>query len=132
ASSLIEGQRRLDAATRLELSEAIRDEADRLTKLVNNLLDMTRLESGWKIRRDWHALEEIVGVALASLEPQLGDHPVSTNLPSELPLIPVDDVLIAQVLVNLLDNAVKHTPPGTPIEISAGVADDVLTVVVAD
>lgn len=132
ATSLIEGHRTLDDATRLELAEAIRDEVDRLTRLINNLLDMTRLESGWKIRREWHPLEEIVGVALTTLESQLGGRQVSTELPSDLPLIMADGVLIQQLLVNLLENAVKYTPPGTPIEVSAATADGVVTVTVAD
>jgi K+-sensing histidine kinase KdpD len=132
ATSLIEGGDSFALGTRLELSEAIRDEADRLTRLVNNLLDMTRLEAGWKIRRDWHALEELVGVALATVEPRLGDRKVTTDLPLDLPLIPVDGLLIQQVLVNLLENAAKHTRPGTPIEISAAVSDGSVTVSVAD
>jgi K+-sensing histidine kinase KdpD len=132
ATTLIEGQDSFDLGTRLELSEAIRDEADRLTRLVSNLLDMTRLEAGWKIRRDWHPLEELVGVALASLESRLGNHEVTTDLPLDLPLIAGDGLLIQQVLVNLLDNAAKHTKPGTPIEVSAAASDELVAIAVAD
>lgn len=132
ASSLLEGDDRFDPATRRELTEAIRDEADRLATLVTNLLEMTRLETGVRIRREWHPLEEIVGAALASLEPRLHDRPVSTDLPLDLPLVFLDDVLIQQVLVNLLDNAVKYTPAGSPIEISATLGEGEIRVAVAD
>ena len=132
ATTLIEGQDSFDLGTRLELSEAIRDEADRLTRLVSNLLDMTRLEAGWKIRRDWHPLEELVGVALAALESRLGDREVTTDLPLDLPLIAGDGLLIQQILVNLLENAAKHTKPGTPIEVSAAASDGLVAIAVAD
>ena len=132
ATTLIEGRDSLDQATRLELGEAIRDEADRLTRLVSNLLDMTRLETGWRIRSDWHPLEELVGVALASLESRLGDREVITHLPYDLPLIAGDGLLIQQVLVNLLENAAKHTARGTPIEVSAAEGSGQVIVAVAD
>jgi two-component system sensor histidine kinase KdpD len=132
ATSLIEGQDSFASSTRLELSAAIRDEADRLARRVDNLLDITRLETGWKIRRDWHPLEELVGVALAAVESRLGDRPVTTHLPLDLPLIPVDGLLLQHVLVNLLENAAKHTGPGTPIDISATASDAMVTVAVAD
>jgi two-component system, OmpR family, sensor histidine kinase KdpD len=132
ATSLIEGHRTLDDATCRELAEAIRDEADRLTRLVSNLLDMTRLESGWTIRREWQSLEEILGVALAALESHLGEREISTDLPADLPLVMADGLLIQQVLVNLVENAVKYTPPGTPIQISAAATDGAVTVTVAD
>jgi two-component system, OmpR family, sensor histidine kinase KdpD len=119
-STLLEGEDTLDPATRRDLAQAAYDEADRLNRLVRNLLDMTRLESGnVRVNRDWHPLEEIVGVALDRVSNQLGARPVHANLAIDLPLVPVDGVLIEQVLINLLENAAKYTPPEAPIEISA-------------
>jgi two-component system sensor histidine kinase KdpD len=133
ASALVEGENRLDAATRRELAQAIEDEADRLNRLVHNLLEMTRLESGGiRVRKDWHPLEEVVGSALARMEKRLGERRVVIELPPDLPLLPLDPLLIEQVLINLLDNAVKYTPGDTPIEISASVEDRAACVAVAD
>jgi two-component system sensor histidine kinase KdpD len=133
ASGLLEGADRLDPAARRELLQAIHEEADRLNRLVNNLLDMTRLESGAvQVRKEWHSLEELVGSALARLAGRLREHPVTTRLPPDLPLVPLDGVLMEQVLINLLDNAVKHTPPGTPIEVSAFAGPGEARIEVAD
>jgi two-component system sensor histidine kinase KdpD len=133
ASGLLEGADRLEPAARRELLQAIHEEADRLNRLVNNLLDVTRLESGAiQVRKDWHSLEELVGAALARLGGRLGDHPVTTRLPPDLPLVPLDGVLVEQVLINLLDNAVKHTPAGTPIEVSAAAGPGEVQLEVAD
>jgi two-component system sensor histidine kinase KdpD len=132
-SSLMTGSGRLDEATRQELVAVAHEEAERLNRLVANLLDVTRLEAGAvQVRKEWHPLEEIVGASLTRLERQLADRPVTTRIPADLPLVPLDGVLIDQVLLNLLDNAVRHTPPGTPIEISAALDGDYVSVAVAD
>jgi two-component system sensor histidine kinase KdpD len=133
ASTLVEGGDALDPETRRELAQGIEDEADRLNRLVHNLLDMTRLESGGiRVRKDWHSLEEIVGSALDRMEKALGGRRVVTDLPAALPLVALDPLLIEQALINLLDNAVKHTPPDAPIEIAASVDDGVVSVLIAD
>ena len=133
ASSLLESADDLDAAARRELLQAIHEEADRLNRLVNNLLDMTRLESGaLHVRKEWHPLEEIVGAALSRMGGRLADRPVKTALPPDLPLVPLDGVLMEQVLINLLDNALKYTPAGSPIEIAAWVAEGHALLEVAD
>jgi two-component system sensor histidine kinase KdpD len=133
ASALVEQEARLDAAARRELAQAIQEEADRLNRLVHNLLEMTRLESGGvRVRKDWHPLEEVVGSALARVEKRLGERRVDIDLPPELPLVPLDPLLIEQVLINLLDNAIKYTPEGSPIDISAAVEDRAVGVTVAD
>jgi two-component system sensor histidine kinase KdpD len=132
ASTLLENEM-VDKTTQHELIQTIREEADRLNRLVGNLLDMTRVESGAiQVKKNWQPLEEVVGVALSRLEGQLGERPVSVHLPSDLPLVPLDEVLIEQVLVNLLENAVKYTPPGSPIDLSAWAGDQQVTVEVAD
>ena len=133
ASALVEQEAGLDAAARRELAQAIQEEADRLNRLVHNLLDMTRLESGGiRVRKDWHPFEEIVGSALARVEKQIGQRRVDIDLSPELPLVPLDPLLVEQVLINLLDNAIKYTPEGASIEISASVEDGAVRVTVAD
>nr|MBI3614511.1 sensor histidine kinase KdpD [Nitrospirota bacterium] len=133
ASSLLEGRDRLDAAARQDLAKAIYGEAARLDRLVKNLLDMTRLEAGAvQPKKEWHPIEEIVGAALTRLEGRLQGHPVRTQFPPDLPLVRLDGVLIEQVLVNLLENALKYASPDGPIELSASRADDAVTVEVAD
>jgi len=133
ASSLLVSGESLDSAARKDLLETLREEADRLNRLVHNLLDMTRLESGaLQVRKEWHPLEEVVGAALGRLAEPLRNRAVSTRLPQDLPIVAMDDVLIQQVLINLLDNAVKHTPNGSPIEIAAWPDQGAVTVEVAD
>ncbi|HZY43297.1 MAG TPA: sensor histidine kinase KdpD [Anaerolineae bacterium] len=132
ASSLLEADL-LDAETRRDLAEAIYEEASRLDRLVRNLLDMTRLESGAiKLQKEWQPLEEVIGVVLARLADQLKDRSVSTHLPIDLPLVPLDGVLIEQVLLNLLENAIKYTPAGSPIDLSAWADHDQVTIEIAD
>jgi two-component system sensor histidine kinase KdpD len=115
------------------LKEAIYDEADRLGRLVTNLLDMTRLESGsLRLSTEWHSLEELVGAALARLDRSRKGRVVEVKVPADLPLVPVDAVLMEQVLVNLLDNAFKYTEPGSPIRIAAGVSGRTVSVEIAD
>jgi two-component system sensor histidine kinase KdpD len=133
ASTILESGPRLDAQTRQELMESIREEADRLNRLVQNLLEMTRLESGaLQLHREWHPLEEVIGASLSRLGKKLAGRKVHTSVPSDLPLVPIDDVLVEQVLVNLLDNAIKYTPPESPIRIMATSTDEAVTVEIAD
>lgn len=133
ASSILEHETTLAAPMRRELLQTIYDEADRLNRLVSNLLQMTRLEAGTvQIAKEWQPLEEVIGAAVTRLEASLRDHPLSLHVPAHLPLVPLDEVLIEQVLINLLDNAVKHTLPGTAITLSAWEAHTAVTVEVAD
>jgi two-component system sensor histidine kinase KdpD len=133
ATSLLGQGEKFSAETRQELLESIADEAERLGRLVNNLLEMTRLDSGTApVARDWYSVEEIVGATLQRLTKILAKHPVTTRLPEDLPLVYVDEVLIGQVLANLLENAAKYTPAGTAIEIAASAEGDTVTVAVSD
>jgi two-component system sensor histidine kinase KdpD len=135
ASSLLEdpGQGTITEPAKRELLQSILDESNRMNRLIGNLLDMIRVESGaLKVQKEWQPLEEPVGVALIRLQDRLREHPVEVHLPPDLPLIPMDGVLIEQVFVNLLENAVKYTPPGTPIEISAAQIDGRVRIDVAD
>ncbi len=123
----------LDEGTRRELLESVREEADRLNRLVQNLLEMTRLESGaLQLHKELHPLEEVIGAALGRLAKRLAGRRVTTRVPPTLPLVPIDDALIEQVLLNLLDNALKYTPPASPIEIIATATDRNVTVEIAD
>ncbi|HEX5430797.1 MAG TPA: DUF4118 domain-containing protein [Bryobacteraceae bacterium] len=120
ASTLSSQGNKLPAEVRRELLQGISDDAERLSRLVGNLLDMIRFESGAvELRRDLYPLEEIVGAALQRLELQIEHRTVSTTLPDGLPPVYVDDVLLGQVVLNLIENALKYTPDGTPIEIAA-------------
>jgi two-component system sensor histidine kinase KdpD len=133
ASGLLEEHASLDTSKRHELCQTIAEEAHRLNRLVNNLLDMTRLEAGAiQVHKEWQPLEEVVGAALTRLEAQLHDRPLTTHFPADLLLVPLDSVLIEQVLINLLDNAVKYTLPGSPIALTAWATEDAVTVEVAD
>ena len=134
ASALVEQEASSIAAARRELAQAIQEEADRLNRLVQNLLEMTRLESGGiRVRKDWEPLEEVVGSALARVEKRLGERRVDIQLAPDLPLVPLDPLLIEQVLINLLDNAIKYTsgrharsrsrPPPTDRAVRVIVAD---------
>lgn len=120
-------------STRRELLQSIYDESDRLSRLVDNLLDMTRIEAGGvSVHKQWCPLEEVIGSALHRLARPLGDRPVQTHVPADLPLVPLDEVLIEQVFINLLDNAHKYSPADQPIEISARSEPKQLVVEVSD
>jgi len=133
ATTLRDESAAIDSTQRREMLDTICEEAERLERLVRNLLDMTRLESGaLAVKRQWLPLEEIVGSALTRLESQLEGRPVRTDLPADLPLVSVDAVLLEQVFVNLLENAAKYTPPGSAIEIVARAGDGAVAIDVAD
>ncbi len=133
ASSLLEEQSALSSAARRDLLQTILEEAQRMNRLIGNLLDMIRVESGaLEVQKELQPLEEVVGVALIRLDDRLRGHPVTVTLPPDLPLVALDAVLMEQVLVNLLENAVKYTPPDTPIEISAVATAGSVRVDVAD
>ncbi len=120
ATCLLDAESRLSEISRRELLQSVVDESRRLSRLVDNLLDMTQLESGSiHVKREWHVLEEIVGSALHHVREQLARHSISTQLPANLPMVHVDGVLFEQVFVNLLENAARYTPPESRIEITA-------------
>jgi two-component system sensor histidine kinase KdpD len=127
---LIEGQER---AVTEESAAAIRREALRINALVNNLLDMARLQAGEvRLNRQWQPLEEVVGSALQSVGPLLRGHGVSIELPDDLPLLEFDAVLLERVLANLLENAAKYTPPGSHVALLAEPLADEVRVLVED
>ncbi|HEX9778534.1 MAG TPA: DUF4118 domain-containing protein [Geopsychrobacteraceae bacterium] len=132
-TTLLQGEKLLDADSRRELTQTIVEEAEHLNRIIRNVLDMTRLESGGiKLNREWQSLEEIVGTVTNRMAGQFHAHPLTINLPPALPLIPCDELLIEQVLRNLLENAIKYTPHGTIISLSAWVREQEILVSVAD
>jgi len=107
-----------------EIVTSMREAALRMNSLVNNLLDMARLQAGpVQLNRQWQPLEEVVGSALKAMSGSLDPARVRVSLPEDLPLLDVDAVLLERVLCNLLENAVKYTPAGSAIEISAQASD---------
>ncbi|APD13538.1 sensor histidine kinase [Pandoraea pulmonicola] len=118
---------------RTELVDAIHEEAQRMTGLVTNLLDMAKLqEGGVQLNRQWQMLEEVVGTSLRACRRVLAGHEVSTRLPADLPLLRLDAVLLERLFTNLLENAAKYTPPGSHIAIAARVRGDDVEVSVSD
>ena len=108
-------------------------EAQRLHRLVGNLLDLTRLTSGpVQLKHEWVALDELIGSVLNRLRDALAGRDVSVEVPPQLPLIRCDEVLIEQVLFNLVENAQKHTPAGTPIRIAVRAWPALFEVTVSD
>ncbi len=123
-SALLDRSAPLDEATRRQLLETAHEEAQRLNRLVRNLLDMTRLEAGaLKVQKDAQPIEEVIGAALNRMDDRLRGRAIKTDIPAELPLVPLDSVLIEQVLINLLENATKYTPAGSPLDIAARASD---------
>jgi two-component system sensor histidine kinase KdpD len=133
ASSLMDGEDSLNPAARHEMAQTIYEEAGRLNRLLRNLLDMTRLESGaLHINKESQPLEEVIGAALSRLEEALADRAVNIQLPADLPFVPIDSVLIEQVFINLLENAIKYTPAHSPIDLSASQVGASIEIEVAD
>jgi two-component system sensor histidine kinase KdpD len=114
-----------------DLAQTIQEESQRMHRLVTNLLDITRLESGsLKVRKEWVPLEELAGSALARLEDTAAGRDIHVALPPDLPMAHVDPVLFEHALVNLLENALRHG--ADPIEIKAWTGGATLTLSVGD
>jgi two-component system sensor histidine kinase KdpD len=133
ATTLLQQDIVLDQPDRHELIETIFEEAEHLNQIIRNVLDMTRLEAkAITVKKEWQSLEEIVGVVLNRFSEKLEGRTLSAALPADLPLVPFDPLLIEQVLMNLLDNALRYSPQGTPLSLSAMVREDALLVELAD
>lgn len=132
-TSLLDDSVEWDAATRKEFLTAIDEETDRLTLMVSNLLDLSRIEGGaLRPQRDWYDVDELVADVRARLASRLETHPLSVVIEPDLPSLPFDYVEIAQVLINLIENAVKYTPPGTAITVTAKRAPGAIEISVHD
>jgi two-component system, OmpR family, sensor histidine kinase KdpD len=131
ASTLLQEGSTITETTRRDLLKTVLEEAERLNRLIRNLLDMTRLESGAvKVKKEWLPLEELVGSALNRLDARLAGREVHVELPRDLPLVPCDAVLIEQALINLLENAAKYS--AGRIDVTAAVRESEVVVEVAD
>ena len=130
---LAANQTQVSATTMSELYNEIHVAAERLNRLVANLLDMTRLESGMiQPKLNWCDVRDIINATLKGLEREIGQHTVTVTTQEDLPLVKLDFGLIEQALTNLVYNASVHTPPGTQIEIQALVENDHCSITVTD
>jgi two-component system sensor histidine kinase KdpD len=121
------------AASRTQLTQELVESAERLNRVVANLLDMSRLSSGTlTLKRDWHDVGDLVSVALDGASKALSRHSVKTSLSDHLPLVKIDFQLFEQAFSNLLLNAAAHTPPGTNITIQARLSEGRVELTVAD
>ena len=123
----------LDPGARAQLARSIETKAQEMSELISNVLDLMRFEAGdTRLRRDWQAIDDLVGTALTRLDGRFGDRTVEVDLPDDLPAVCVDAHLITQVFVNLLENAIRHTPGGTRITVSAKPEGSFVAVMVDD
>ncbi len=133
SSSLLDPQTRANEEVRTELTNDIHDAADRLNRLVENLLDMSRLDSGrLKLKHDWCDVSDVIGVSVKRVEKCLVERPITIRVAPDVPLVQMDFVLMEQVMVNLLDNICNYTPVGTTVDISAELKDHWLVLTVSD
>ena len=118
ASTLVDDPKLSEPSRQLALT--ISESSSRLTQMVRNVLDLSRLESGrLALNREWHALEEIVGAALRRTESLLKGLAIEIKIPADFPLLFVDGILFEQVFVNLLENVARHAEGASRVEISA-------------
>ncbi len=109
-----------DEKSRRMLAASIESKANEMSQIISDVLDLMRFEAGTVApHRDWQTVDDLVGSALDRVGDRLADHPVRVDLPSDLPPVYVDAALMLQVFANLLENAAKHTPPGTRITVGA-------------
>jgi two-component system sensor histidine kinase KdpD len=120
ATSLLDDSVEWDAETRRDFLTAIDEETDRLTLMVSNLLDLSRIEGGaLRPQKDWYDIDELIVDVRARLAPRMKSHPLTVTVEPDLPLLRFDYIQIAQVLVNLIENAVTYTTDGTPVAVLA-------------
>jgi two-component system, OmpR family, sensor histidine kinase KdpD len=133
ASSLLQHDVEWDEESRSSFLMSIERQADRLNRLVENLLDMSRIEAGaLKPEKEWYPIDELIHDVLGHMAPQLQGRVVERHLPDDLPPVELDYLEIDQVLTNLIENAVRYTPPESAIEVSAEACGGQLEISVAD
>jgi two-component system, OmpR family, sensor histidine kinase KdpD len=131
--SVLADRELLDVRTQRELLEMAQSEAKRLNQLVQNLLDMTRLEGGTlHLNAEQCDIQDVIGTAINQLGEAARQRQINVDVPADLPLVPLDFVLIVQVVVNLLDNALKYSESAAPVQIEAQIAADQLQVRISD
>ena len=113
-------QQKMDEETKGQMQQSLKESVQRLKMVVENLLDMSRLESGiLDLKRDWNDILDLTQTVVARLSPQLQSFRINVDIPANFPLIYVDGRLFEQVLTNLLLNAAQYTPAGSSIHLSA-------------
>jgi two-component system sensor histidine kinase KdpD len=133
AATALQSGSPLDDRTRSSLTDSIVQEAERLNDLIANLMFATRLEAGRvELNREWSSVEELVGAGLARHREALKNRPFQARIPADLPLVRVDNAMLPQVVHNLIDNALRYTPAGTPIDVAAWTTESNVIVKVAD
>ncbi|WP_051507007.1 ATP-binding protein [Saccharibacillus sacchari] len=133
ATGLIENDELFSKQDRMELLETIRSGAMRMSRLVQNLLGMVRLESGMlQLRREWCDIQDLIGVSLAQIRDIRGRRKITVDLPDDLPMVRGDEVLLEQVLGNVLGNAIKYSPDGSEIGIAARATGNRLVLSISD
>lgn len=132
-TALDENYTGMDEASRNALIENARIEADRLNRLVGNLLNMTRVESGAiKLKLESRDMQDLIGTAIEQLGWRVNERHIQINIPADFPLVQMDFALMVQVIVNLLENAVKYSPKNSLIEIAASVFDSKARLQISD
>jgi two-component system sensor histidine kinase KdpD len=133
ASTQIEMVKELKTEEVKKLGNDIYLEAEQLSRLINNLLQITTFEAEEvKLQKQLLSLKDLVTLVINTSTKKLGKRPVHIDVPDNLPLVPIDNTLIQEVLINLIDNAVKFTPPQTPIDISTALEKDKIVVSIRD
>jgi len=123
----------LDDEAKTKLVKVAWEEAERLNHLITNLLDVSRVEAGAiRILKQSSDVQDLVGTALEQLGDRTNSRPIEVDIPTELPFVLVDFGLIVQTLVNVIDNALKYSPAGSPIEIKARSVEKEIQIAVAD
>ena len=117
----------LDTESRVEMMEVIDEESDRLSRFINGLIELARIEAGeLQLRRRWGAIDEIISAALSRAEPITRNHRVELEVDKELPGVRVDERAVSEVVYTLIDNAAKYSPRGSTIRITARRSGDEL------
>lgn len=111
----------LDTETKTTLA-ALRDQASHINNMVNNLLEMARLQAGGlQFRKEWQPIDEVIGTSIKLLKPALEHHQLTVKIPDDFPLLEFDALLMERVFCNLLENAIKYSPPYSTLTIQAQV-----------
>jgi two-component system sensor histidine kinase KdpD len=133
SSALNDPSMTFDPEARRSLTAQIEGKSKEMAEIISNVLDLMRFESGqFSLRLDWVMIEDLVSSALERLGTRLAEHPVESRVPTDLPPVHVDSALMLQVFTNLLENVVKHTPPGTRAMIEAVLEDQFVRVSIED
>jgi two-component system, OmpR family, sensor histidine kinase KdpD len=133
SGSLLDDDAYLPPEVKREFVQTIHDESLRMTRLANNILELARLEVGaMTLNREWYPVEELIGIALTRLRQRIAERKVEVIVASGLPFVQVDAVMMDAVLENLIENALKYTPPRTPIEVGAKAVPGAIELWVAD